>query len=36
VSLLTETETRLIGRYEQDLGITLRRIGVRDGKITGT
>jgi superfamily II DNA/RNA helicase len=36
VSLLTEIETRLIGRYEQDLGITLRRIGVRDGKITGT
>jgi superfamily II DNA/RNA helicase len=36
VSLLTETDTRLIHRYEQDLGIVLRRIGVRDGKITGT
>jgi len=36
VSLLTETETRLIRRYEQDLGIVLRRITVRDGKITGT
>jgi superfamily II DNA/RNA helicase len=36
VSLLTETDIRLIHRYEQDLRIVLRRIGVRDGKITGT
>jgi superfamily II DNA/RNA helicase len=34
VSLVTETEARLIRRYEQDLGISLRCIRVLNGEIT--
>ncbi len=34
VSLVTETEARLIRRYQQDLGISLTRIGVVNGAIT--
>ena len=33
VSLVTETEARLINRYEQDLGISIRRIRLRNGEI---
>jgi superfamily II DNA/RNA helicase len=33
VSLVTETESRLVRRYEQELGITLKCIRVRDGRI---
>jgi superfamily II DNA/RNA helicase len=36
VSLVTETEARLIRRYEQDLGISLRCIRVLNGKITSS
>ena len=34
VSLVTETEARLIGRYERDLRISLQEIRVRDGRIS--
>jgi ATP-dependent RNA helicase DeaD len=34
VSLVTEIERRLISRYEQDLGISLQRIRVRNGEVT--
>jgi len=34
VSLVTEMEARLIRRYEQDLGISLQCIRLRNGKIT--
>jgi ATP-dependent RNA helicase DeaD len=34
VSLVTEIEERLIPRYEQELGITLQRIRVRNGEVT--
>ena len=34
VSLVTETEARLIRRYEQDLGISLQCIRVGNGEIT--
>ena len=34
VSLVNETEARLIRRYEQDLGISLQRIRVLNGEIT--
>ncbi|MDP9013073.1 MAG: DEAD/DEAH box helicase, partial [Pseudomonadota bacterium] len=34
VSLVTETEARLIRRYEQDLGISLQCIRIFNGKIT--
>ena len=33
VSLVTDTETRLVRRYERELGITLQGIQVRDGRI---
>jgi superfamily II DNA/RNA helicase len=33
VSLVTETEARLIRRYEQELGISLQCIRVRDGRV---
>jgi superfamily II DNA/RNA helicase len=36
VSLVTEIEARLIRRYEQDLGISLQRIQVRNGEITSS
>jgi superfamily II DNA/RNA helicase len=36
VSLVTETEARLIRRYEQDLGISLRSIRVVNGEITAS
>jgi superfamily II DNA/RNA helicase len=36
VSLLTETEARLIWRYEQDLGISLQRVRVHDGEVTAS
>ena len=34
VSLLTEIEARLVRRYEQELGIVMQRIKVRDGHIS--
>jgi superfamily II DNA/RNA helicase len=34
ISLVTETEARLIRRYEQDLGISLQCIRVHNGEIT--
>ena len=36
VSLVTETEARLIRRYEQDLGISLQCIRVHNGEITSS
>ena len=36
VSLVTETEARLIRRYEQDLGISLQCIRVFNGEITSS
>jgi ATP-dependent RNA helicase DeaD len=36
VSLVTETEARLIRRYEQDLGISLQCIRVLNGEITSS
>ena len=36
VSLVTETEARLIRRYEQDLGIALQCIRVHNGEITSS
>jgi superfamily II DNA/RNA helicase len=36
VSLVTETEARLIRRYEVDLGITLHSIRVRNGEVTSS
>ena len=36
VSLVTETEARLIRRYEQNLGISLQCIGIRNGEITSS
>jgi len=36
VSLVTETEVRLIRRYEQDLGISLQCIRVLNGEITSS
>jgi superfamily II DNA/RNA helicase len=34
VSPVTDSEARLIRRYEQDLGITLQCIRLRNGEIT--
>jgi len=34
MSLVTETEERLIPRYERELGITLQAVSLRDGKIS--
>lgn len=34
ISLLTEIESRLIQRYEQELGIVMERIKIRDGHIS--
>jgi superfamily II DNA/RNA helicase len=36
VSLVTETEARLIRRYQQDLGISLQCIRVLNGRITSS
>ena len=36
VSLVTETEVRLIRRYEQDLGVSLQCIRVHNGEITSS
>jgi len=36
VSLVTETEARLIRRYEQDLGISLQCIRVLNGEVTSS
>jgi superfamily II DNA/RNA helicase len=36
VSLVTEIESRLIRRYEQDLGISLQRVRVFNGQITAS
>jgi superfamily II DNA/RNA helicase len=36
VSLVTEIETRLIRRYEQDLGITFHNVKVRNGEVTSS
>jgi superfamily II DNA/RNA helicase len=34
ISLVTEIEARLVRRYEQDLGINMQRVSVRDGRIS--
>jgi superfamily II DNA/RNA helicase len=34
ISLLTEIEARLVRRYEQDLGITMQCVRVRDGRVS--
>jgi superfamily II DNA/RNA helicase len=34
ISLVTEIEARLVRRYEQELGITLQCIRVRDGRVS--
>jgi ATP-dependent RNA helicase DeaD len=34
VSLVTEIEARLIRRYEKELGVSLQRIGLRNGEIS--
>jgi superfamily II DNA/RNA helicase len=34
VSLLTEIEARLVRRYEQELGIIMQRVKIRDGHIS--
>jgi len=36
VSLVTETEARLIRRYEKDLGIVLQSVRVHNGEVTST
>ncbi len=33
ISLLTEAEVRLIGRYQEELGILIERVRVRDGQV---
>ena len=33
ISLLTEIEARLVRRYEEELGITMQRVRVRDGDV---
>jgi superfamily II DNA/RNA helicase len=33
ISLVTEIEARLVRRYEQDLGITMQCVRVRDGRV---
>ncbi len=33
VSLVTDDELRLVGRYEQELGITLQRVRLREGRV---
>jgi ATP-dependent RNA helicase DeaD len=33
VSLMTEVEARLVRRYEEELGITLQRVRLREGKV---
>jgi superfamily II DNA/RNA helicase len=33
ISLLTEIETRLVRRYEEELGIVMRHVRVRDGDV---
>ena len=34
ISLLTEIETRLVRRYEQELGIVMQCVRVRDGHVS--
>ena len=34
ISLVTEIEARLIRRYEQELGITIQCVGIRDGRVS--
>jgi superfamily II DNA/RNA helicase len=33
ISLVTEIEARLVGRYEQELGIVMQCVGIRDGHV---
>jgi ATP-dependent RNA helicase DeaD len=33
VSLMTEVEARLVRRYEEELGITMQRVRMREGKV---
>ena len=33
ISLITESEVRLVGRYERELGIVLRRVRLREGRV---
>ena len=34
ISLVTEMEARLVRRYEQELGIVMQRVQVRDGRVS--
>jgi superfamily II DNA/RNA helicase len=34
VTLMTEAEVRRVERYERELGIVLRRVGLREGRLT--
>jgi hypothetical protein len=34
ISLLTEIEARLVRRYEQELGIVMQCVRVRDGHVS--
>ena len=36
VSLMTEDEVRLVNRYETELGITIRRVRLREGQVLAT
>jgi superfamily II DNA/RNA helicase len=36
ISLLTEIEARLVRRYEEELGIVMQRVKVRDGHVSPT
>jgi hypothetical protein len=31
---MTEAEVRRVERYERELGIVLRRVGLREGRLT--
>lgn len=35
VTLMTETESRLVRRYKEELGIEIRNVRVRDGQVLG-
>jgi hypothetical protein len=36
ISLVTEIEARLVRRYEQELGIVMQCVRVRDGHVSTT
>ncbi len=35
VTLMTEIEARLVRRYEEELGIEMQSVRVRDGQVRG-